>query len=83
MIFDMVFAQTDRLVAEPSQTTFYFVAAHTIDGARFYSETFEDVISVIDVYHEYESVVSYFGGGIVELFRIDEKDFDIISTSRV
>ena len=83
MIFETVFAQTDRLVAEPKANTFYFVAAHTIDGARFYSETFDDVISTIDVYFEYEDVVRYFGGGIVELFRIDENDFDIISTSRV
>lgn len=83
MILEAIFAQTDRLVAEPKSDTFYFVAAHTIDGARFYSETFSDVISTVDIYHEYEDVVRYFGGGIVELFRIDEKDFDIISTSRV
>lgn len=85
MILEDVFAQTDRLVnkASSNENRYYFIVAHTINGARFYSEPFEDVISAAKSYITYEDSVSYFGGGTVELFRIDPDDFDIIAISRV
>lgn len=78
-----VFAQTDRFINAPVETRYYFIAAHTIDGGRFYSPSFTDVMDAVDCYQDYVDMVKYFGGGIIELFRIDEIDFDIISVSRV
>lgn len=85
MIFEDVFAQTDRLINETSsdEIRYYFIAAHTINGARFYSESFENVMDAVQQYITYEDTVNYFGGGTVELFRIDPDDFDIIAISRV
>ena len=85
MILEDVFAQTDYFITQskPAETRYYFIAAHTINGARFYSETFKNSIDAIKTYNLYEDTVSYFGGGTVELFRIDEEDFDIIAISRV
>ena len=85
MILEDVFAQTNRFINKTSdkEEVFYFIAAHTINGARFYSETFDDVITAANVYNKYEDLVQYFDGGTVELFKIDSKDFDIIAISRV
>lgn len=82
--FEDLYAQTDRLInPENSTTRYFFVTAHTINGGRFYSETFTDCLDAIDIYHSYCDTIKYFGGGIVELFRIDENDFDVISVSRI
>ena len=82
--FEDLYAQTDRLInPENSTARYFFVTAHTINGGRFYSETFIDCLDAINIYHSYCDTIKYFGGGIVELFRIDENDFDIISISRI
>lgn len=81
---DDLYAQTDRLVStDPLNARYYFVVGHTINGGRFYSETFTDSLDAINTYHDYYDTVKYFGGGTVELFRITDNDFDIISISRV
>lgn len=78
-----VFAQTDHFINIESKDQFYFVSLHTINGGRFYSEPFKNIQDAIDRYLDFKNIGIYFGGGIVELFKIDEMDFDIISTSRV
>lgn len=85
MILEDVFAQTDHFINETSsdEIRYYFIAAHTINGARFYSEPFENVMDAVQQYIVYEDTIDYFGGGTVELFRIDPDDFDIIAVSRV
>lgn len=83
MLLEDVFAQTAKFVAEPIKNCYYFIAAHTINGARFYSEPYSSAINAVDNYNDYIDLVKYFGGGTVELFKIDEQDFDVISVSRV
>lgn len=81
---DDIFAQTDKLYNKNQpKTLYYFVTAHTINGGRFYSETFSSSIEAMPIYNDYKNMVDFFGGGYVELFRIDENDFEIISISRV
>ncbi len=85
MILEDVFAETDRFVepASSKENSYYFVAAHTINGARFYSEPFDHALDATKSFITYEDVVAYFGGGTIELFRIDPDDFDVIAISRV
>ena len=85
MILEDVFAETNRFVEPVSseENSYYFVAAHTINGARFYSEPFDYTLDAAKSFITYKDVVAYFGGGTVELFRIDPDDFDVIAVSRV
>lgn len=66
-----------------SNKAYYFIAAHTINGARFFSESFNNISIAAQNYVLYEDLVDYFGGGIVELYYIDEEDFNIVAISRV
>ena len=44
---DDVFAQTDKLYNKNQpKTLYYFVTAHTINGGRFYSETFSSSVQI-------------------------------------
>lgn len=83
MIIEQVYAQTDRLINTSENSCYYFIAAHTINGARFYSPTYKNVIDALTDFRSYEDTVRYFNGGMVELFKIDVEDFDIIAVSRV
>ena len=47
------------------------------------TDNFKNVFDALEMYNEYITLVKYFEGGTVELFRIDDFDFDIISVSRV
>ena len=83
---DTLYAQSDRLYMPQDNKTYpyYFVAAHTVNGGRFYSETFQASIDAMPIYQDYaDIIVKYFGGGQVEMFRIDENDFDIISMTQI
>lgn len=55
----------------------YIVYAKTINGGRFISEVLDDEESDIR-FQEYGSVVSYFGGGIVQKYAVAADDSDII-----
>jgi len=81
---DDLYAQTDRLIDSAQlNARYYFVVGHTVNGGRFYSETFIDFLKAIKTYHRYCDTVRYFGGGTVELLCITDDDFDIVSISRV
>lgn len=85
MIIDNVFAETDRFVAEKTNSTsFWFVTAHTINGGRFYSEPFKNFEDACNIFDDYKrNVIPYFHGGIVELLRISDFDYDVIAVSRI
>ena len=51
----------------------YMVCAKTINGGRFFSELLDNDEADIRV-KEYGSMVSYFGGGIVQKFIITDDD---------
>lgn len=82
---DSIHAQTDLVFETKSDkfTPYYFIAAHTVRGSRFYSETFKSSLDALEVYPQYVDMIQYFGGGQVELFRITEDDYDVISISYV
>lgn len=82
---DDLYAQTDVLFdgKEPQFVPYYFIAAHTIHGGRFYSEVFKNSLEALEIYPQYADMVQYFGGGQVELFRITENDYDVIAISYV
>ena len=83
MILEDVFAETEKLAGETMETRYYFVSCHTINGARFYSEPFEGSFDALETFEDYKGLCDYFGGGVVELFRIDDIDFDIIAVARI
>ncbi len=83
-VIDDIYAQTDRLYSKEKNTTlYYFIAAHTLNGGRFYSEVFKTFAEAFTAYSSYIDMVKYFNGGYVELFRINNEDFDIVSISRI
>lgn len=55
----------------------YFIVARTINGARWYSEDirFEDTV---DMFHKYCSMIKYFDGGIVSLYRYVNDDYELM-----
>ncbi len=78
-------AQTDLALTKTYNNVsgFYFVAAHTNSGTRFYSEcilTFEYAEKIFD---RYVDVVKYFNGGTIEMYQIKEDDYSIIAYTRV
>ena len=80
-----VFAETDRLINFEKKRirSWWFVTAHTINGGRFYSEPFEYFEMANHYFYEIKELVQYFGGGYVEMLRINDYDYDVIACSRV
>lgn len=67
-------------------TTFgemFFVVGRTNTGGRYYSETVDNWDLANKFYREYCDIVSYFGGGTVELYCITEDGYDIVSSQVV
>lgn len=85
IIFEDVFAETDRLINREKNhvKSWWFVTAHTINGGRFYSEPFKDFDNAQNYYDDIKDLVRYFGGGYVELLRINDYDYDVIAISRI
>ena len=85
IIFEDVFAETDRLINREKNNvkSWWFVTAHTINGGRFYSEPFKDFDNAQNYYDDIKDLVHYFGGGYVELLRINDYDYDVIAISRI
>lgn len=58
------------IFAEPG----YFIYARTVDGAIFLSEDFDDYL-LEEYLDTYKSLVLYFNGGEIILYKIDENDY--------
>lgn len=60
----------NTVFAEPG----YFIYARTTDGAIFLSEDFDDYLmeKYLDIY---KSLVVYFNGGEIVLYKIDDDDY--------
>jgi len=80
-----VFAETKQAIAtEKSQIRgYWFVVGHTINGGRFYSEPFWDFEKAVDYEEDLEDIVKFFGGGTVEILRISDYDYDVVSIIRI
>lgn len=66
-----------------TKTTFtgtFFVVGRTNTGGRYYSKTLNDWNIATKIYKDYCDIVSYFGGGTVELYSISKDGYDIISS---
>ena len=85
MIAESVKAQTD--LALPHQYKdiegFYFVAAHTDSGTRFYSDPINTFEYAEKIYNNYISVIEYFDGGYVQMYKINEDNYEIIAYTRI
>ena len=84
-VLEDVFAETDRFVNTEKHRirSWWFVVAHTINGGRFYSEPFEDFNDAQAYYDSLKGLVHYFGGGHVEMLRINDYDYDVVAISRI
>lgn len=84
-ILEDVFAETDRFVNSEKHRirSQWFVTAHTINGGRFYSQPFEIFDDAHEFYNDIKSLVHYFGGGHVEMLRINDYDYDVVAISRI
>lgn len=80
-----ILAQTDLLMEKTNQNiiNFYFVAAHTNSGTRFYSDAFASFDQAENIFNSYIDVISYFDGGHVELYQINEDDYDILAHVKI
>lgn len=85
VIDDDVLAETDHLIntSRFRICSWWFVTAHTINGGRFYSEPFENFDDARNYYDDIKNLVHYFGGGHVELLRINDYDYDVVAISRI
>lgn len=84
-VIEDVFAETDRFVNSEKHhiRSWWFVTAHTINGGRFYSEPFEMFDDAREYYNDIKNLVQYFGGGYVEMLRINDYDYDVFAISRI
>lgn len=84
-VYSDVLAESDHLV-NPTHSdahNWWFVVGHTVNGGRFYSEPFTNYHMAEHYYDELKSLVTYFGGGYVELLSISEYDYDVVAISRI
>lgn len=84
-VLEDVFAETDHFVNEEKHRihSWWFVVGHTINGGRFYSEPFELFDDARFYYDDIKGLVQYFGGGYVEMLRINDYDYDVVAISRI
>ena len=81
-----IMAQTDLALVctdAPNVNGFYFVAAHTDSGTRFYSDPIATFEKAQAIYNSYIDVLVYFKGGNVQLYQIKEDDFDVIAYTKI
>ena len=80
-----IIAQTDLVLSENTMNVngFYFVAAHTDSGTRFYSDPIATFDKAEQIYNQYIDVINYFNGGNIQLYKINDDDFEVISYSRI
>ena len=62
---------------------FYFIAAHTDSGTRFYSDPISTFERAEEMFNSYVDLVSYFNGGYVNMYKINTDDYDIVAYVRI
>ena len=84
-VLDDVFAETDRFINKEKHRirSWWFVTAHTVNGSRFYSRAYEKYEEAADYFEGIKDMIKYFGGGMVELLRINDYDYDVVAISRI
>lgn len=85
MLANDILAQTD-LALTSSHTHiegFYFVAAHTDGGTRFYSDPISTFERAEEIFDSYVDLISYFNGGYINMYKINVDDYDIIAYVRI
>ena len=85
MISELVQAQTDLALTDTYDdiTQYYFVAAHTLSGSRFYSDPVKTFQEAEKIFGDYVNVIDYFKGGEVEIYQISRDDYAIIAYTRI
>lgn len=58
----------------------YFIVGKCLSGSRHYSEIFSDYQTAIEEFGKYCGMVSYFGGGVCELYAITNNEIKIIES---
>lgn len=80
-----ILAQTD-LALTSSYTHvegFYFVAAHTDGGTRFYSDPIATFEKAEEMFDSYVDLITYFNGGYITMYKIHVDDYDVIAYVRI
>ena len=85
MISELVQAQTDLALTDTYDDIirYYFVAAHTLSGSRFYSDPVKTFQEAEKIFSDYVSVIDYFKGGEVEIYQISRDDYTIVAYTRI
>ena len=65
------------------ESLFFFAVGRTNLGARFYSETVDELNIAKLLFEDYIDLVNYFGGGDVELYCITEDSYTILYKTEV
>ena len=85
MIAESIKAQTDLALHYQYKNIegFYFIAAHTDSGTRFYSDPINTFEYAEKIYNSYISVIEYFDGGYVQMYKINEDNYEIVAYTRI
>ncbi len=66
-----------------SSKSYYIITGLCFSGSRHYSEIIFNFSNAQEIFEEYCGVVSYFGGGIVYLYCINNFDYEIVKSKKV
>lgn len=61
----------------------FFVVGRSNTGARYYSDTIKEWDAANKIFADYCDVISYFGGGNVELFCMNGDGYDIVYSKNI
>lgn len=61
----------------------FFVVGRSNTGARYYSDTVKDWDTANKIFSGYCDVISYFGGGNVDLFCLHDNGYDIVYSKNI
>ena len=80
-----IMTQTDLSLTKTYSESlgFYFVTAHTIKGTRFYSDSIATFEQAEKIFDSYVDVITYFSGGYVQMYKINENNYDIIAYVKI
>jgi hypothetical protein len=59
---------------------YFCIAGKCLSGSRHYSEDFYDYKDACKAFDEYCGLVTYFGGGVVDLYCFTNDEFEIIKS---
>lgn len=81
-----ILAESDDYMRHPilaelveDKPLYYFVAGHSVTGARFYSPQVDTYAEARKEYDKIHATVEYFGGGSIELYAITNLDFYVLA----